>query len=297
MSDNKGIKVLLVSLTFSGLLSTTSGLILNSMDIKPTKNKIKVKVVEKQVSRIKTNVPVLKDIEVVVNEPISVDVKEYISNLDDIDHSVLRDFKLDTSLVNLTQAGKYTYTISYDGKKYNGNVIVKEKEVQTVKLQIKSLKFKLNEEIPTDVTKYIETSLTPEMIQNVKLDTSKVNNKLAGDYQYTITYENQLYTGIINIYEEQPNQVINSITYTVKYVCGSTSETVKKTVKTKDKSFDLNKEDLLFPAKFASICSNEIDEAKTNYTFPINISDGVSLTINYKELTKTNVTTDSNKQN
>ena len=79
MNDNKGMKVLIFSLTFSGLLSTTSGLVLNSMDIKPTKHKINVKVEEKQVSRIKTNIPVLKDIEVEVNEPISVDVKEYVT--------------------------------------------------------------------------------------------------------------------------------------------------------------------------------------------------------------------------
>jgi hypothetical protein len=157
------------------------------MDIKPTKNKINVKVVEKQVSRIKTNVPVLKELEVEVNEPISVDVKEYIDNLDDIDHSVLRDFKLDTSLVNLTQPGKYTYTISYDGKKYTGNVVVKEKEKKTISLQIKSLKFKLNEEIPTDVKQYVDTELTEEMLKAITLDISKVNNKVAGDYQYTIS--------------------------------------------------------------------------------------------------------------
>lgn len=293
MNDNKGLKVLLLSLTFSGLLSTTSGVILNSMDIKPTKNKINVKVVEKQVSRIKTNIPVLKDVEVEVNEPISVDVKEYITNLDDIDHSVLREFKLDTSLVNLTQPGKYQYTISYDNKKYNGNVIVKEKEDKTVKLQIKSLKFKLNEQIPTDVTKYIDTELTPEMLEKVKLDISKVNNKVAGDYQYTITYENQLYTGIVNIYEEQPSQVINSITYTVKYVCGNNSETVKKTIKTKEKELLLNQTDLVFSDKFSG-CKSEIDETKTKYTFPISITSNTDLTIYFKELPKTTVTTEQN---
>lgn len=296
MNDRKGLRLLLLSLTFSGLLSTTSGIVLNSMDIKPTKNKIKVKVVEKQVSRIKTNVPVLKDIEVEVNEPISVDVKEYISNLDDIDHSILRDFKLDTSLVNLTQAGKYAYTISYDGKKYNGNVIVKEKVDQTIKLQIKSLKFKVNEEIPTDVKNYVDTELTPEMLDVIKLDISKVNNKLAGDYQYTITYENQLYTGIINIYEEQPSQIINSITYKVKYVCGNNSRTITKNMKTKDKSFSLNKEDLVFPEEFTG-CSNEVDDEKTHYTFPIYITEDVSLTVYYKELPKTTVTTEEIKEN
>ena len=291
MNDNKGIKVLILSLTFSGLLSTTSGVILNSMNIKPTKNKINVKVVEKQVSRIKTNIPVLKDLEVEINEPISVDVKEYISNLDDIDNKVLRDFKLDTSLVNLTQPGKYKYTIEYDNKKYNGNIVVKEKETQTVKLQIKSLKLKLNEEIPKDVTKYVDTELTQDMLQAIKLDTSKVNNKLAGEYQYTITYENQLYTGIINIYEEQPSQVINTIKYKIKYVCGSKSKTDEIKVQTKDKTAVLDKKDLTFPDTFIG-CKNEIDESKTNYTFPINVTEDVNLTIYYKELPKTVVTTE-----
>ena len=288
MNDNKGIKLLIFSLTFSGLLSTTSGIILNSMDIKPTKNKINVKVEEKQVSRIKTNIPVLKDIEVEVNEPISVDVKEYITNLDDIDTSVLREFKLDTSLVNLTQAGNYTYTISYDNKKYTGNIIVKEKAIQIVNLQIKNIKFKLNEEIPTDPRKYITTELTDEMIEKIKLDTTKVNNKVAGDYQYTITYENQLYTGIVNIYEEQPAPVINTINYTIKYVCGNSSETVKKSIKTKEKVIVVNKTDLIFPQKFTN-CSTEIDENKTNYTFPINITEDVDLTIYYKEKENNNL--------
>ena len=296
MNDNKGMKVLIFSLTFSGLLSTTSGLILNSMDIKPTKHKINVKVEEKQVSRIKTNIPILKDIEVEVNEPISVDVKEYVTNLDDIDASVLREFKLDTSLVNLTQAGKYNYTISYDNKKYVGNVTVKEKVSQTVKLQIKSLKFKLNENIPTDIKNYVDTELTEEMLKVIKLDISKVNNKVAGDYQYTITYENQLYTGIINIYEEQPSAVINNITYTIKYICGNNTETVKKTIKTKDKNIMLEKKDLLFSEKFTN-CLNEIDDSKTNYTFPINITDGVNLTIYYKEAPKITVTTEEINNN
>ena len=298
MNDSKGLKVLLLSLTFSGLLSTTSGVILNSMNIKPTKNKINVKVVEKQVSRIKTNIPVLKDIEVEVNEPISVDVKEYINNLDDIDYNVLRQFKLDTSLVNLTQPGKYLYTISYENKKYNGSVIVKEKTNETVKLQIKSLKFKINDEIPTDIKKYVDTELTPEMLQAIKLDISKVNNKVAGDYQYTITYENQLYTGIINIYEEQPSQVINSITYTIKYVCGKNVKTVKKTIKTKERELMLDKKDLEFPEIFDG-CKNEIDETKTKYTFPITITQDTKdpIIINYKELPSTTVTTQENNTN
>ena len=296
MNDKKGIKVLLLSLTFSGILSTTSGIVLNHMNIKPTKNKINVKVVEKKVSRIKTNIPVLKDVEVEVNEPISVDVKEYINNLDDIDYNVLRQFRLDTSLVNLTQAGKYTYTITYNDKKYIGNIIVKEKELQTVKLQIKSLKFKLNEEIPTDVKKYVDTQLTDEMIQKIKLDISKVDNKKVGDYQYTITYDNQLYTGVINIYEEQPSQVINTITYKIKYVCGNKSKTDEVKIQTKNKIIILDKTDLIFPETFNG-CSNEIDETKTNYTFPINITQDVDLTIYYKELPKQADNTDKKVNN
>ena len=118
MNKNKGLNILTLSLALSGIISTTSGLILNKMNAQPKNTKVEVKVIEKQVAKIKSNIPILKDVTVEVNEPISVDVKEYITNMDDISEKALKKFKLDTSLVNVTQSGKYTYTISYKSKKY-----------------------------------------------------------------------------------------------------------------------------------------------------------------------------------
>lgn len=283
MNKDKGIKILTLSLAISGLLSTTSGLILNKMDVKNTSNKVEVKVIEKQVAKIKSNVPVLKDVSVEVNQPISVDVKEYISNLDDISNSALRQFKLDTSLVNVTQAGKYTYTISYKNKKYNGNVIVNEKVLPTLNLRLKNLSIKLNSNLPTDVKDYIDTTIPEEALQTVKLDISKVNTKIAGDYQYTVTYNKQLYTGTITVYEEQPTQKLNTISYTLKYVCGTKIEEVKKSQTSNTKTLTLQQVEVIKPENLTQ-CSSEIDQAKTNIVFPISIKNGDTFTFYFKTI-------------
>ena len=290
MNENKGIKFLMLSLTFSGLLSTTSGIFLNSLDHKTESSKIDIKIIEKKVARIKSNVPILKDITVDINEPISVDVKQYISNIDDISASVLREFKLDTSLVNVTQAGKYTYTIEYKDKKYNGNVIVKEKELPAaVTLHIKNLSLKLNTELSTNINDYLETQLSEDVLKDVKLDTSKVNTKVAADYQYTITYNNMLYTGTITVYEEQPSVAINTVNYKIRYRCGSLSEDVKKSETTDGKEVELKLTDLVKPINFKE-CSNEIDTSKTKYTFPIKVAEDEIVTIYYKSNVVENTT-------
>lgn len=281
MNKDKGIKILTLSLAISGLLSTTSGLILNKIDVKNTSNKVKVKVIEKQVAKIKSNVPVLKDINVETNQPISVDVKEYISNLDDISNSALRQFKLDTSLVNVTQAGKYAYTISYKNKKYKGNVIVNEKVLPTLNLRLKNLSIKLNSNLPADIKDYIDTTMPEEALQTVKLDISKVNTKIAGDYQYTVTYNKQLYTGTITVYEEQPTQKLNTISYTLKYVCGTKIEEVKKSQTSNTKTLTLQQVEVIKPESFTQ-CSSEIDQEKTNIAFPISITNGNTFTIHFK---------------
>ena len=219
MNKNKGLNILTLSLALSGIISTTSGLILNKMNAQPKNTKVEVKVIEKQVAKIKSNIPILKDVTVEVNEPISVDVKEYITNMDDISEKALKQFKLDTSLVNVTQAGKYTYTISYKSKKYRGNVIVNEKVLPNINIRLKNLSIKLNSPLPTDVKDYIDSTIPDEVLQTIKPDLSKVNTKIVGDYQYTITYNKQLYTGTISIYEEQPTQKLNTISYTLKYYC------------------------------------------------------------------------------
>lgn len=205
INKNKiGLNIMILSLSISGLLSITSGAVLNKMNIKP-KNKVKIKIVEKQVPKKKSNIPTLKEITVEVNEPISVNINDYIENLDDIDAKVLKKFKLDTSLVNVTQAGTYTYTISYKDKKYNGTVNVKEKELPIINhMTLKELSLELGSKLPQNLNDYVVESIPEEAKNNIVINLSKVNPNMAGTYQYTVTYKDKIYTGNIIIYEAQP---------------------------------------------------------------------------------------------
>ena len=299
MKENKGIKILILSLTFSGLLSTTTGVVLNNMKTKTVSNKMAVKVIEKKVARIKSNVPVLKDMTVEINEPISVDVKDYIKNIDDISTNVLREFKLDTSLVNVTQAGKYSYIIEYKDKKYVGSVIVKDKENPADNLHLKKISFKLNSTLPTNVSEYIEEKLSEEDLKKAVLDISKVNTKLAGDYQFTITYDKLLYTGTITIYEEKPSKKLNKINYTVKHMCGTELiDKVSKSETSTTKAISVNLTDITKKNNLGN-CSSEIDTAKTKYSTSIEVHDEDIIYIYYKSLTteKEDPQTESPKTN
>ncbi len=286
MIKNKGTKILILSLTFSGLLSTSTGIVLNNMKVNTSSSKIDVKVVEKQVARLKSNVPTLKELEVEINEPISVDVKDYISNIDDISSNVLRAFKLDTSLVNVTQPGKYTYYIQYNNKKYKGSLIVKDKEeekkIET--LHVKNFSIKVNEALPTDPLAYLEDKSDTLDINKLIFDTTKVDNHVAGQYQYTVTYGKMLYTGTITVYEEQATQVLNKIEYTVTYVCGEESIGPKPYTKTSTtKNVLLEETDVIGnkPSTFTS-CTSEIDYNLTKVKFPLLVENNGGFKVYFK---------------
>lgn len=204
-----GVNIMIMSLSLSGLLLVTGGAVLNKMDIKP-KTKFKVEVVEKQISKKKTNIPILKEITVEVNEPISVNINDFITNVNDIDSKILKKFKLDTSLVNVTQVGTYTYTISYKDKKYNGTVTVKEKALPIINnMTLKEISLERGSKLPKNLNDYVIESIPEEAKDKIVIDVSKVNPNMAGTYQYTVTYNDKLYTGNIIIYEAQP-QIITS---------------------------------------------------------------------------------------
>lgn len=202
--DKFDINIITMSLAISGLLSLTSGAVLNKLEVKP-KTKTKIKIIEKQVAKKKSNIPVLKEITVEINEPISVNINDYIDNLEDIDTKILNKFKLDTSLVNVTQVGNYTYTISYKDKKYNGTVIVKEKELPIINnMTLKEINIELGGKLPENLTDYVVETIPEEAKDKIVIDISKVNVNMAGTYQYTVKYNNKTYTGNIIIYEAQP---------------------------------------------------------------------------------------------
>lgn len=199
-----GIDVLIISLSISGIFSLTCGAVLNKMSVKP-QNKVNIKVIQKQVAKQKSNIPNLKEITVEVNVPISVNIKDYIENLEDIDEKVLEKFKLDTSLVNVTEVGTYSYTISYKEKKYNGIINVKEKELPIINnMTLKEINLELGSKLPQNLNDYIVETIPEEAKDKVIIDLSKVNINVASTYQYTVTYNDKIYTGIIKVYEAKP---------------------------------------------------------------------------------------------
>lgn len=210
----KETKILSAALATWGLLFIGSGLTMNAM-VKPVKViKSDFEVIQKRVSETKTNEIKLKDMELEINQPLSLSVKDYLENLEEIDLSIVRNLKLDTSMVNPQQTGIYTYTIAYQKKKYNGTFTIKEKELPKVDLTVKNFKMTLNSPLnanPEDLSTYIEEELTEEVKNNIIIDLSQVRTDQEGIYDYTVTYNGTIYIGKIEVYQPQtkiitPNQ-------------------------------------------------------------------------------------------
>lgn len=199
----KETRIISLALASWGVIMLGSGFTMKSM-IKPTEvKKNDLEVVHKRVAEIKTNEIKLKDMELEINQSLSVDVKDYLENLADIDQEVLKSLKLDTSMVKVNEAGSYTYTISYKKKKYNGTFTIKEKELPNVDLTINNLRLTIGSPLSTDKQVYIKETLTDEIKNNILINLTAVDTQKVGNYKYTVTYNGILYTGTIEVYEPQ----------------------------------------------------------------------------------------------
>lgn len=199
----KETRIISLALATWGIIMVGSGFTMKSM-IKPTEvKKNGLEVVHKRVAEIKTNEIKLKDMELEINQSLSVDVKDYLENLNDIDQEVLKILRLDTSMVKVNEAGTYTYTVSYKKKKYNGTFTIKEKELPNVDLTIKNLRLTIGSPLSTDKQVYIKEELTEEIKKNILIDLTAVDTQKVGNYKYTVTYNGILYTGTIEVYEPQ----------------------------------------------------------------------------------------------
>lgn len=199
----KETRIISLALASWGVIMLGSGFTMKSM-IKPTEvKKNDLEVIHKRVAEIKTNEIKLKDMELEINQSLSVDVKDYLENLADIDQEVLKSLKLDTSMVKVNEAGSYTYTISYKKKKYNGTFTIKEKELPNVDLTINNLRLTIGSPLSTDKQVYIKETLTDEIKNNILIDLTAVDTQKVGNYKYTVTYNGILYTGTIEVYEPQ----------------------------------------------------------------------------------------------
>ena len=198
--------IIIVTLTLWSIVFIGSGITMQMMDKPKTKTKTELKITQKRVANMKSNEILLKSMEQEINQPLSMNVKDYLENVDDIDNTILNELKLDTSMVNVNQAETYTYTVTYQKKTFNGTFEIKEKPLPDMVLTLKNLNLELGSALSTDIQTYITETLTEEVKPNVKLDLTNVNTAQAGNYQYTVTYNGRLYTGNITIYEPQKTE-------------------------------------------------------------------------------------------
>lgn len=201
--NNKELKILSSIIAIWGIIFIGSGLIMNSKNKPVIHTKYTVSIKNKKVSeaQAKSNEIKLKDITLEINNPLSVDIKDYLDNSNDIDNEILKVLKLDTSLVNINEAGSYQYTITYKKKKYLGTITVKEKELPNISFTLKKIEIKTGESLSTNPKDYISETITDEVLNNIILDLSQVKNQEQGDYPYYITYNNTKYQGTIEVRE------------------------------------------------------------------------------------------------
>ena len=208
---DKHVRIITVSaLSLLGILCISSGIMYNSLQKNNVEEKVLVIIEQKQVSKENDIDIKLKNLTIEVNTPLSVKIIDYLDSA--VRDEVLANLKLDTSAVNVTKPGTYNYTVSYKKKTYQGIIIVKEKEIVNNTLQsitLKTVNINVGTALPTDVSNYVIEPLTDEVKTNMLINLSKVNVNIAGSYQYTITYNNSIYTGTIVVTESQPTLSTN----------------------------------------------------------------------------------------
>ena len=187
--NQKQSRIFSSTLTVFSIFMIGSGLVLNANNQPIVHTKYTVSVEKKKIAeaQAKTDEIKVKDLEIEINNPISVNIKDYLDNVEKLKESTIKALKLDTSLVNINEAGTYKYTITYGKKKYLGNIKVKEKELPNVTLTLKSIKLKTKEALSSNPRTFIEGEISDEVYNNLTLDISKVDTQNQGDYTYLIT--------------------------------------------------------------------------------------------------------------
>ena len=156
----------------------------------------------------KTNEIKIKEIEIEIDTPISIDVRDYLLDVENLSDDAIRSLKLDTSLVNIHQAGDYVFHVTYQKKTYDGIIKVKEKELPNVTFTLKTISLNTKDSISDDPKVFVNEEILPEVYSNMKLDTSKVDTSTQGDYTYYITYKDIVYQGKVEVRDLCPTVVV-----------------------------------------------------------------------------------------
>ena len=204
----KGRRILSLTLATWGFIFIVTGLVLNAQDRTVVKKVYAVNVNSKKVAQLNANRIELKDMELEINNPLSVDVKDYLQDPNSLEKSVINALKLDTSMVNINEAGIYSYTVTFKKNKYSAKFTIKAKEVPNFTLTLKELNLQVGDAISTNVSSYIKENLPIEVLNNITLDLSEVTTAKPDTYQYKITYNGKIYTGKIIVTEKPSGPTI-----------------------------------------------------------------------------------------
>ena len=199
--SNKEKKAIAITISIFSIILIITGIIMNNKD-KPiinTKYTLKTEIKQIAKAQAKTNEIKVKDIEIEINNPISINVKDYLEDIEKLSDETINSLKLDTSMVNINEAGKYQYTITYKKKKYLGTITVKEKELPNFNFTLKTIKIKIGESLSSNPRTFINEEISDEIYNNLTLDLSKVDVTRQQDYDYYITYKGVTYQGKVEV--------------------------------------------------------------------------------------------------
>ena len=226
--------------TFS-IFMIISGFVMNSQNQPIIKTKYTVSIEKKKIAeaQAKTDEIKLKDLEIEINNPISINIKDYLDDVEKLKESTIKSLKLDTSLVNINQAGTYKYTITYGKKKYIGSITVKEKELPNVTITLKNIKLKTKESLSSNPRTFIEGEITDEVYNNLTLDISKVDTQNQGDYTYYIIYKGVTYQGKVEVRDPGPTIIAPETTTT----CPDDAKLDGSTCKCNDENKEYDKDE------------------------------------------------------
>ena len=239
--NQKQARILSTTLSVFSIFMIGSGFILNANNEPIVHTKYTVSVEKKKIAQAqaKTDEIKVKDLEIEINNPISVNIKDYLEDVDKLKESTIKALKLDTSLVNINEAGTYKYTITYGKKKYLGKIKVKEKELPNVTLTLKSIKLKTKEALSSNPRTFIEGEISDEVYNNLTLDISKVDTQNQGDYTYYIIYKGVTYQGKVEVRDPGPTIIAPETTTT----CPDDAKLEGSTCKCNDSNKEYDKDE------------------------------------------------------
>ena len=212
--DKKVRLIVVSSFTLLGILCISCGCLYSKLDQENNNQTIALVVSQKMQDNQKADFNIkLKNFEIETNTPLSIKIADYLEET--VSDEVLANLKLDTSSVNVKEVGTYKYKVYYKKKEFEGTIKVIEKVAPTNQvdtISIKSFTIKKGTTLSTNPADYVtEPSPLPDEVKALlKFNFSEVDINKPGTYQYTVTFNNSIYTANITVTEDQENNILST---------------------------------------------------------------------------------------